>query len=291
MKRKWPICFAVIFLVFTAVLTIKTLWQGKDLISPQGISKPTLESTVQKAFSGAAGRYAIYIKNFKTGESYAKNIDLEFEAGSLYKLWIMATVFKQIQEGNLKEDEELSEDVETLNNIFNIAPDAAELTEGTITLTAKDAISQMITISHNYAALLLTEKIKLSKVASFLRENGLNKSTVGTGGDFPKSSASDIALFFEKLYKGELVSPEYSKQMLELLKNQQLNEGLPKYLPDKSKVAHKTGDIGWFKHDGGIIFTDNGDWIIVILSESKSPVGAQERIALVSKSVYDYFTK
>lgn len=291
MKRKWPICFAVIFLVFTAVLMIKTLWQGKDLISPQGISKPTLESTVQKAFEGAQGSYAIYIKNFKTGESYAKDIDLEFEAGSLYKLWIMATAFKQIQDGNLKEDEELSEDVETLNNIFNIAPDAAELTEGTITLTAKDAISQMITISHNYAALLLTEKIKLSKVASFLRENGLNKSTVGTGGDFPKSSASDTSLFFEKLYKGELVSPEYSKQMLELLKNQQLNEGLPKYLPDKSKVAHKTGDIGWFKHDGGIVFTDSGDWIIVILSESKSPAGAQERIALVSKAVYDYFTK
>jgi len=284
--------FAVIFLIFTAVLIVKNLWQGQDLIKPQAFfdKRPTLESTVQKAFEGAQGIYAVYIKNFKTGEIYSKDSELEFQTGSLYKLWIMAATFKEIQVGNLKEDEELSEDVETLNNIFNIVPNAQELAEGTITLTTKDAISQMITISHNYAALLLTEKIKLSKVASYLRENGLDKSAVGTGGDSPVSTASDIALFFEKLYRGELVNKELSQKMIDLLRNQKLNDGLPKYLPDKSKVANKTGDIGWFKHDGGVVFTDKGDWVIVILSESDYPAGAQERIALVSKAVYDYFS-
>ena len=145
----------------------------------------------------------------------------------------------------------------------------------------------MIVISHNYAALLLTERVKNSQLEEYLQNNGFKNSQIG---DPPKTTPADIALFLEKLYKGELVNLEYSQKMIDLLKKQQLNNGIPKYLPDHSRVANKTGDIGWFKHDAGIVYTDKGDYIIVIMSKSDSPAGAQERIALASKAVYDYFT-
>ncbi len=301
MKQKWPFYFAVFFLIFTLILVVKNIWQGQALIRPQAVfnTKPNLEKVVQTAFKDANGTYAVVIKNLKTEENYSLLPDQEFETGSLYKLWIMATAFKEIEEGNLKEDEVLSEDIDTLNRIFEIDPDLAELTEGSISLTVHDALNQMITISHNYAALLLTEKIKLSTVANFLNNNGFTKSSVGTGGDSPKSNALDIALFLEKLYKEELVSADASQKMIELLKKQQLNDGLPKYLPEGAHerssvqqvtVAHKTGDVGWFKHDAGIVFTPFGNYIIVIMSQSDNPAGAQERIALVSKAVYDYFS-
>ncbi len=203
----------------------------------------------------------------------------------------MATAFDQIQKGTLRADEILSQDIETLNNKFNIATDEAELTEGTITLSVNNALEQMITVSHNYAALLLTEKIKLSSVATFLKQNGFGESTVGTNGGLPKSTPSDIALFFEKLYKGKLANEQYTNQMIDLLKKQQLNDKLPKYLPQDAIIAHKTGEIDYFTHDAGIIFSDKGDYIIAIMSESDSPSGAEDRIAQVSKAVYDYFTK
>ena len=98
-----------------------------------------------------------------------------------------------------------------------------------------------------------------------------------------------MALFFEKLYKGELANNQYTRETLDLLKNQQRNEGLPKYLPDGTIVAHKTGEIDLYKHDAGIVFSDKGDYLIVVMSESDFPAGAQERIALVSKGVFDYF--
>ncbi len=292
MKQKWPFYFAVFFLIFTLILVVKNIWQGQALIRPQAVfnTKPNLEKVIQTAFKDANGTYAVVIKNLKTGESYSNLADKEFETGSLYKLWIMAAVFKEIEAGNLKEDEILNEDVQTLNQIFGLDPDSAELTEGSISLAVSDALNQMITISHNYAALLLTEKIKLSTVANFLNDNGFTKSSVGTGGDSPKSNALDIALFLEKLYKGELGSKENTDEMIGLLKNQQLNDGLPKYLTEGTLVAHKTGDISWFKHDAGIIYTSSGDYLIVIMSQSDNPAGAQERIALVSKAVYDYFS-
>jgi beta-lactamase class A len=250
----------------------------------------SLKDLVDDALEGTKGTYGIAITNLKTGEAYYAHEHKIFETGSLYKLWIMATVYKQIQNGQLQEDQVLSEDVDTLNEKFYIASDSAEQTEGTITFTVHDALSQMITISDNYAALLLTEKIRLSSVATFLKENGFTESLVGTTGGSPTATPYDIALFFEKLYKEKLANQEYTNEMINLLKDQQLNDGLPKYLPDTSQIANKTGEIDFFKHDAGIVFTDKGDYIIVVMSESDFPLGAQERIALVSKGVFDYFT-
>jgi beta-lactamase class A len=269
----------------------------RGLISPSNIlgetKKPdsNLAEVVNNSLIGTQGIYAIYIKNLSTGEFYATREHQQFEAGSLYKLWIMATAVKQIEGGNLSEDQELSEDVVTLNRKFGIDPDYAELTGGTVDLTVGSALNQMITISHNYAALLLTDRVKLSNVAKFLQGSGFKESVVGVEGDSPKTTASDIGQFLEKLYKGELGSPENTQKMLNFLKAQKLNDKLPKYLPKGTVIAHKTGEIDTLSHDGGIVFTEKGDYIIVVLSESNYPPGAEERIALISKSVFDYFTQ
>lgn len=263
-----------------------------NIFQPQEKTIPrSLKEAVEKALVRTKGTYGIAIKNLKTGESYYLNERRVFETGSLYKVWILATAFDKIEKGMLKEDEILSQDVSLLNEKFNIASESAEMTEGKITLSVKDAMEQMITISQNYAALLLTEKLKLFSVAAFLTENGFRESTVGTDGSQPTVTPADMALFFEKLYKGELVDEENTDKMLSLLKRQRLNDKLPKYLPQDTIIAHKTGELGWFSHDAGIVYAPGGNYIIVVLSESSSPAGAKDRIVEVSKAVYEYFER
>lgn len=257
----------IIFLL-AIILLIFFIFRAKQ---PSNFQKPNLKDIVATALAGSTGTYGVVVENLKTGEGYNLNEHQVFEAGSLYKIWLMAEVFQQIEDGKLTEDQVLSEDVATLHQKFNISSDSAELKEGTVTLTVKDALNQMITISHNYAALLLAEKVKLSLAQP------------------ATTTPSDIALFFEKLYKGELVSQDSSQKMIDLLKRQTLNDKLPKNLPKDVPIAHKTAEIGYFSHDGGIVFTPKGDYIIVILSESDYPPGAEERIAQISKGVYDYF--
>ena len=264
-----------------------------DIVSfiARPFNNDALKNIVQDSLKGTKGTYGVVIKNLKTGEFYALNEHTVFQSASLYKIWIMAIVFDQIQNGKLKENEELSEDVSVLNDKFNISSESAELTEGTIAFTINQALQQLITISHNYASLLLTEKIKLSSVKTFLEKEGFNESTIGTDSDSPTSTPSDIALFFEKLYKGTLANPQDSNKMLDLLKRQKLNDKLPKYLPSEAIVAHKTGEIDFFTHDGGIVYGPKSDYIIVVLSKSDLPAAAEERIADISKKVYDYFEK
>lgn len=287
MEKKSIFHLLIILVIVVGIFLI--LPKDKKLVSPSPKNNPgNLKQAIENKLVDSKGTYGIVVKNFKTGESYFLNEDRIFEPGSLYKIWIMAVVFDQIEKGEITGDKVLSQDVSALNEAFNIPSDSAELTDGVVTLTVQAALEQMIVISHNYAALLLSERVKLSQVSLFLKEHGLNQSGLG---EPPETTPKDIALFFEKLYEGGLAGKENTDKMIAVLKRQQLNNGLPKYLPQNIEIAHKTGDIGWFKHDAGIVFAPNADYIIIVLSESDFPEGAQERIAGISKAVFEYFTK
>ena len=257
------------------ILSVIFFWgffrNDKNLISP--LARPSLESAVEASVQ-KNGRYGIFIKNFKTEEEYKLNEDDQFEAGSLYKIYLMSDVLEKIKKGKLSEDLELKEDIPALNRKFNISSDEAELKSGEVILTVKNALEQMITISHNYAALLLLSKVEDANMRPPL-----------------KVTAKEVATFFEKLYQGQLIDMEYSQRMLDILSRQKISDRIAKYLPKDIKVAHKTGDIGYFEHDGGIVFSERGDYIIVVLTETESPKVADEQIAQISKAVFEYFSR
>ena len=235
-----------------------------------------LKLITQKALEGTKGQYSIVVKNFKTGEDYRQNENQIMPAGSLYKVWGMTAAMEKLYSREWTEDMVLSDTAQNLNHYFGISPVDAEITEGEFSYTVNQAITQMIQISHNYAALLLVKNLGEY-------EPGFPVP--------PQTTALDMAKFFEKLYHGEIIDKENSTKMIGILSENKLNEGLPKYLPAGTKIAHKTGEIEGYKHDAGIIFTPKGDYLIVVMSNTDSPYGAEERIAILSKAVFEYFTE
>ncbi|MDP3941620.1 MAG: serine hydrolase [bacterium] len=286
----------LLWLTLSGLRVLFSKTQGLKTIIPvtkssDPLVRDSLASVVQNDLNGAKGDFAVYIKNLKTGELYVYNEHHVFDSASLYKLWVMGEVFEQVTSGRLTMDTKLKEDVEVLNEKFQIASESAELTEGTIEQTVGDSLERMITISDNYSGLLLAWKLRLSTIASYLTRNGFAESKVGGSGESPVTTASDIGLFFEKLYTGKLADPESTDDMLSLLKRQRLNGKLPKLLPEGTVVAHKTGELDTISHDAGIVYTPMGDYIIVVLSDSSAPLSAVERISALSRDVYAYFMK
>lgn len=251
------------------------------------ISGKSLDEVVKKSLSETHGTYGIVIKNLRTNETYLQNEKRVYEPASLYKLWVLGAAYSLIKDGILSENEVLTRDAKELNKIFEIDENEAEIKGGAITMTVSDAIEQMITISHNYAALLLVARIKNSTISNFMANEQFKNSRLG---EPPQTTPSDIASFFEKLYNGAMVDSEYSKKMIEILTHQKLNDRIPKYLPRDVEVAHKTGEINGFKHDAGIIW-GREPILFVVLSESDNAAGAAEQIAQLSRNVYDYFQK
>jgi beta-lactamase class A len=248
-------------------------------------SNNKLRQVVEKSLEGTTGTYAVIVKNFKSLEEVRLNEDRIFLSGSLYKLWVVAVVYQMAFDGKIDLSESLNESVPALNAYFGLAGDDAELTFGVINYPISEALKQMITISHNYAALSLVKRIGAETIKDFLISNKFSGSVIKSP---PQTTARDIAGLLEKLHANEYFG---SKEMTSLLLGQKLNEGLPKYLPKEAKIAHKTGEVYQFKHGAGVVFGPKGDYLIVVLSESDSPFGAEERIALLSRDVYNYFNQ
>ncbi len=261
---------------------------SQDQMETKSAASSGLEQAVKKALEGTKGTYAVAVKNLNSGESYYYNEHQKFQSASIYKLWIMAVVYEQMKNGTIKADEVLESDVVELNMKFNIASEYAELKEGSVKFTVTEALEQMITNSHNYASLLLSARIRLSNVKNFLSKYNMHDSSIG---EPPSTTAADLVVFFEKLYRGDFTDQRYTEEMIALLKRQNLNYMIPKYLPANIIVAHKTGQLFTVSHDAGIVYMKNGDYIIALLSESDFYPDAEERLARVSENVYTYFSE
>lgn len=270
--------------------------EGDRLLNPIGdfvkenVQKKSieLEEIVQNELENASGTYSVAIKNLKTNEYYFYNERRQFETASLYKLWVMGAVFEEIEKGNINKAQNIGFEAEDINKRLDIATESAEITEGFVGDSVENALERMITISDNYSAHILYLTVGWSKIKNFLNYYEFNDSSA----DLPiLTTSSDMLAFFEKLYQGDIVEKEASGEMLEILKRQQLNDRIPKYLPQNTQIAHKTGELGGLKHDAGIVFSEKGDYIIVLLSETNNQSDAAEIEAKVSKKVWDYFNQ
>jgi len=77
---------------------------------------------------------------------------------------------------------------------------------------------------------------------------------------------------------------------------------LEKYLPTGTNIVRKTGSLDRLANDAGIVYTDKGDYAIVVFYNGNTASReeydrehhrhfAEELIAGISKAVYDIYTQ
>jgi beta-lactamase class A len=116
---------------------------------------------------------------------------------------------------------------------------------------------------------------------------------------------AEMTLLLEKLVSGKLADAAGTRDMLEILSNQQFNERLPRWLPYDVRVDHKTGTLlgpVWVVTDAGVIHLPGNKHIAISVfshgtemglgsAETKAAISAaEERIAEIGKLVYDHYT-
>jgi beta-lactamase class A len=83
---------------------------------------------------------------------------------------------------------------------------------------------------------------------------------------FGHSTAREIGWLFERMVQGKLVSSQSSALMLEILKQQQVDDRFPRYLPDVT-MAHKTGDGQPFiANDAGVMWIKDQPIVLVVFT-------------------------
>lgn len=242
------------------------------------------------------GRVAIHLRDMRTGRSWAYHEDDLFPSASLVKVPVMVAVFSRIQEGRLSLRETLvlrRRHRSGGSGSLKWRPDGARL-------TVRDLLQFMISESDNTATALLMEAVGLGYIQDQLPKMGLVYTGIYQEGMSIKSgrvrhenytTAREMNMLMEKIYKGELVSPEASRLMLDVLKHRKaVASRLAKTLPRGWEIAHKTGLLRQACHDSAVIFTPRGDFAITVLTgQNGSYKTAKDFISRLGRIAYVHY--
>jgi beta-lactamase class A len=268
-----------------------------------------LEALLAPLAKAHQGKVAIAVKHLGTGESYVLNADEPMPTASLCKFPVLIEVYQQVGEGKVKWSDPIKVHKADLVGGSGVL---RYLFDPETTITLHDAARLMIGVSDNTATNLVLDKIGIGATAkrmeawsyphtkihskTFRRDTSVymeRSKKFGLG----STTANEMVSLLEKCQRGEIVSPEASKEIIATLKLTQDTERMTRYLVDTPgvSVAHKTGAVDDAKTDAGIIFFKGGPVALCVLTDKNKDVGyaidnaGNVLIGKVAKAVYDYF--
>ncbi|QQG43088.1 MAG: serine hydrolase [Candidatus Daviesbacteria bacterium] len=251
-------------------------------------------STIFNSTPKTKGTYSFYVESLLSGEKYGYQENTPMPAASLYKLYLLAAVFKETEDGRLKTEDKLSAPKDYLIKRFGSVDFGYENAPGTISYSVEEALVRVGRISDNFAAIMLTDKVGVDKIAQMAAALGAKNTRFDQ--DSITTSAFDIAEYFKALYRREIISPEVSDKIIKLLQTSVIKDRIPAQLPGNVRVIHKTGELARIRHDAGLVYlnsseVDEGAYVIVMMSKDlqREDEGV-ETLAQLSKRFYDYFS-
>lgn len=228
-----------------------------------------MKAMLENMMNGYDGDWSLYFEDYEAGDVISINSHQVYSA-SLIKLFVMQTIYTKIDKGSLQESEHV-----------------------------KNLLYKMITVSDNDAwrelARLLGNGSYMSGMASVTEtanESGFNDTGQYLKGDkknFNFTSVNDCGAYMHKVLSGEIIAPEYSEKILNLLKQQQIKIKIPSGIPEGIIVANKTGELDYVQGDAAIVYAPAGTYILTIIADDLVNAGvAQAQIRELSAAVYNY---
>ncbi|MEM6327643.1 MAG: serine hydrolase, partial [Bacteroidota bacterium] len=145
------------------------------------------------------------------------------------------------------------------------------------TMPLSDLTRRAITTSSNLATNLMMEVLTADSVQATTLALGGDGMLVLRGvedllafeqGLSNRATAAGLAALMEAIRDGRAVSPEASREMVDILLQQEFGEMIPAGLPEGVRAAHKTGWITRIHHDAAIVYPPEAEpYVLVILTE------------------------
>ncbi|MBP3648572.1 MAG: serine hydrolase [Clostridia bacterium] len=228
-----------------------------------------------------------------TGEAYGYNADMPLEAASVIKVPIMVEAFRQKEAGMIDFDAPV-----TIRKEDKL-PSCGALTylHDGVTVTVGDLVTLMIILSDNTATNLMIDMLGIENINWTIKRLGLKgtqlnrmlfRPELSRQGIQNYVSAVDMGKLLQGMLKGEIVSPEASARMLEILGAQRLNGKLPFYLHSRDiRCAYKTGEDSGITHDVGVIFAEKTCVVCFLSNETDVPAAerAMQDVAAIAAGI------
>jgi beta-lactamase class A len=241
--------------------------------------RDTLLDALRARIGNFQGTVSLYAKNLDTGETVGMRPGDPVRTASTIKLPILTAVFDQVATGKARWNELLT--VTPQDKVSGSGIIGTELSDG-VQLPLRDVANLMIVLSDNTATNMILERITADAVNAYMDKIGIKttrsmRKVRGDGtvlkaaegwsaaGKLPenqkygigKSSPLDMVTILEKLERGEIVSPEASREILAILKRCQDSAGVRRHLAGVS-IANKTGALDALRSEVALVYSKGG---------------------------------
>ncbi len=265
--------------------------QDKSTNSPTITIEPTptpwqqfLGQKLESLIETRSGRYGIYLfyVDKEDDQFLGVNHQERFSAASLMKLPIVITAYREAEkrrfdltaEYRLKEEDKLAG-----NGSVHLQP------EGTI-YTYRNLAKLAIEQSDNTASSVIAKALGEDKIQETIDFFNLAKTNYSLW----QTTAEDMGQLLVALYQGKALTPAHSQELIGYLLQTIFNDQIPSALPEEIAVAHKIGLDEQILHDAAIVFTNQGDFVLVIMSQGVSSDQAQKTLEEITKTVWEGFS-
>lgn len=262
-----------------------------------------LQKKVDALVQGYNGDIGIYIKSLKTGKVVQLNADTIFPTASIVKVPILLGIVKKISTGELTYHQELTYS----DSLLYAGVDILGSFKNGEKIEMSKVIMLMLAMSDNTASLWLQ---KIAGTGTFINQlmdeygfvnTKVNSKTVGretnrTQFGWGQTTPKEMAIVFEKMYKGELINDSLSKKMIRLLGRNYWDEEALSEISSTTFVASKSGAVD-ASRDEILLVMANEPYILSVFTKNnkdKSWKGNNEAWVLtrkLSKTVFEHYNR
>ncbi len=280
------------------------------LLSLMVVSAPQstdLQARVQKLIAASGAEVAVVARD-ASRTFLSIEADKEFHAASTMKVPVMIELFREADAGTLSLDDPLA-----VKNEFHSIVDGSvyQLSVGDDsdrevykavgrTMTLRQLCDAMITVSSNFAANLLIERLGPKRIQRTVDELGAGGMHVLRGVEDQKAfdkgmnnttTADALATLMLSIAAGDAARPDSRRQMTDILDRQHFNDAIPAGLPPGTPVGHKTGNITGIHHDAAIIRGPHPYVLVVLVRGINDEKQSAALIASISREVWNDVNK
>jgi beta-lactamase class A len=242
----------------------------------------------------AEGEVAVGVIDMESGRYLGIGDRVEMHAASTMKVPILLELYRQADLGRLRIDQSVpvSTTFRSIANGAEFTYGAAEATRfgGVGTPVTLDSLARpMITRSSNLATNILIEIVTADSIAATLARippaggmrvlRGVQDDEAFRQGLNNTTTAEGYAHVLAAIARCDILLESSCRRAQDVLLAQEIRSMIPAGLPAGTRVGNKTGNITGIRHDGGIIYRQDGSsYVLVVLTRGMATDEAARQV-------------
>ena len=231
---------------------------------------PSLDTLVRAEITPFKGKVYLFAKNLDTSATYSFNGDERVRTASTIKVAVMIEAFTRVAEGRAKWTDEL---VLTKAARYGGSGVLPELADG-LRPTLRDCVNLMMVVSDNTATNMVLDYLTTDAVNARMNTLGFKDTRImrriGGGGESKEGKEPDNKRFglgattphemvqiLERLDAGEIVNKTAAKEMIDLMKREQVRYAIGRTIPEV-RMASKYGALDHLRSCVAVVYSKRG---------------------------------